>query len=41
MRKLLLLAFMPMACMLATKTMAHTYYANDSAKITHVTDGKN
>lgn len=40
MRKLLLLAFMPMACMLATKTMAHPYYANDSAKVAHVTDGK-
>ena len=40
MRKLLLLAFMPMACMLATKTMAHPYSANDSAKVVHVTDGK-
>ncbi|MES2372612.1 MAG: hypothetical protein V4557_08535 [Bacteroidota bacterium] len=40
MRKLLLLAFMPMACMLATKTMALPYFANDSAKVAHVTDGK-
>jgi hypothetical protein len=40
MRKLLLLAFMPMACMLAAKTMAHPYSANDSAKVAHVTDGK-
>lgn len=40
MRKLLLLAFMPMACMLAIKTMAHPYYVNDSAKVAHVTDGK-
>jgi hypothetical protein len=40
MRKLLLRAFMPIACMLAIKTSAHTGYTTDSAKVTHVTDGK-
>ncbi|MEO8173228.1 MAG: hypothetical protein ABI581_09105 [Sediminibacterium sp.] len=40
MRKLLLLAFMPMACMLAIQTWANDNPVSDSAKITHVTDGK-
>ncbi|MES2329202.1 MAG: hypothetical protein V4539_06325 [Bacteroidota bacterium] len=39
MRKLLLLAFMPMACMLAKKTLAHSYKLIDSVKVVHVTDG--
>ncbi|MDB5210974.1 MAG: hypothetical protein JWQ30_1801 [Sediminibacterium sp.] len=39
MRKLLLLAFMPMACMLAKKTFAHSYKLIDSVKVVHVTDG--